>query len=148
MLPPSFSRQQLVMCMIFSAGYCKFLPRSRPLNLSCSRTSQPPAHQRDSINMYRFLSHSLSGEKKKRKKGKEEDYSLTISQQYTKQWGGEMRYRKRDRLQMHGNLQNTCIVFMFLDSPNMAQNKFSKIRFKRWYGCMKKISVSRSNKFR
>lgn len=60
MPPYTVSRQQLVTCLIFSAGYYKFLPRSKALTLSCSCISQQPEHQRGSkMCIYIFFDCSL-----------------------------------------------------------------------------------------
>lgn len=54
------------------------------MNRSYSCILQQPAHQRDFISVYGFMDCCLSGEERERKKGKEDDYSLVISQEYTK----------------------------------------------------------------
>ena len=64
-------KQQLVMCLIFSAGYYyEFLSRSKPVNRSSSCILQQPAHQRDFISVYGFMDCCLSGEERERKKGR------------------------------------------------------------------------------
>lgn len=63
-------KQQLVMCLLFSAGYYKFFSRSKPVNHLCSYILQQPAHQRDFLSVYGFMDCSLSGEERERKKGK------------------------------------------------------------------------------
>lgn len=64
--PQTISGQQWILCVTFSAWYCKISPRSGSLNLSCSWISQQLAHHREAVDVDGAFDCSL-------KRGNEEE---------------------------------------------------------------------------
>lgn len=101
------SKQQLIMYLVFLAGYYKFSFSSRPLNLSCSCISQQLAHQTGSINMYGFLTALFQEKcKKKRSKGRGRLFSDHFSA-----WEGRRKRKKMSSLEISDISHVLCWCF-------------------------------------